>query len=185
MTFFANSGAAWPDFDNETREAGSDALRAASRLFNIFANLESGESLTITRNDVETCARDLEGVAKTYESIARRLGPAAISGVMITDEEVAEWFGPFPFVESWPRDWITGGSILIGAVFEELSHRARNLVSAIRAVEPNVKGRDLAPSVFRILAQWEALERLARFVAVVNRNKPLPGSARIEPWFRT
>jgi hypothetical protein len=172
MTFFANSGVAWPDVENETRQAGADSLRAASRLFDIFANLESGDTLSVSEDEAVFCAEALKRTANTYQRIGTELRDATVPTNVLTQSEFADWFGPFPYVEeTWLHDWSLGSSIPVGAMFRELSKRADTLAATIRDLKPDIKAWDLAPTVFRIMKQWEALERLARFVAAVNRRK--------------
>src|SRR6266566_5290793 len=112
MTFFANSGVAWPDFEKDTRDAGAGALRAASRLLQAFADLESGKTVSISEDDVEFCAEALNGAAKTYSRIAYQLRDATVSRPLLTDCELVDWFGPFYPHQPWPPEWFIGPSPL-------------------------------------------------------------------------
>lgn len=172
MTFFANSGTTWPHYDGQTRRAGTQSLEAASRLWKIFAALESGDSRNISREDIIACADQLQEAAGIYGRIGDALSNATVSGLTPAELELAALQLPYRYGED---PFFDRSSLPIGKLYLDLSQRALILASLVRTFQLSDERRpheidDLAPQVFLMMRQWEALAILGRVIAVLNRR---------------
>lgn len=177
MTFFANSGTAWPRYESETREAGGDALDAASQLWKIFSILERDRqesNQTITPEMMQNCAYKLDSASSVYRDIALQIGEEYIEGLTLADVELAA-LHPYrsgPYDEEF-MELFRGGRLSGAKLYVELAQRLAALASSVRAFEPRRQRRDLAPQIFRMMQEWERVDQLGRVIAVVNRREPL------------
>ena len=179
MTFFANTGITWPELKQETLDAGAASLQAASLLWRVFAGLEYREMSPERRElegeirkDLSACAESLRMASKIYRRVADKLQEETLSPLTPAELDLASLRAPFRYdgdplfdlYSSQPR-------ISVGALYLELSQRTANLAAAVATFEIDHGGFDLAPQVFQMMRQWEALAALGRVVAVLNRRR--------------
>lgn len=176
MTFFANSGVAWPKLQFETQNAGSASLRAASRLWSLFSVLESGDRGALQSIDIAGCARELNDASAIYHKIAADLRHVEAEPLTPAEIEVAAL--PHLPYSSYDAPWLLfpllngRRSIDIGALYLELAQRSETLSAAVRTLPFERDELDLAPWVFDMMRQWEFLSVLGRALAVLNRRPP-------------
>lgn len=181
MVFFANSGIAWPRFEEKTRHAGASSLEAAGSLWKVFAALEGGRLEGLVTDELVEVANTLEVAATTYADVAVALKGVSVKG--LTDREF-ELAGLPPrryrYHEEifWFWEVTDRRQLPIGHLYLELSRRLEILSRAVRGFEPMHERRDLAPQVFDMMAQWEMLAVLARIIAVLNRREASTGGSQ-------
>ena len=184
MTFFANSGIAWPKLEQQTREAGADSLEGGSQLWMLFARLERGAPEPGNRDAIAQAAEQLDRASNVYRSIAAQLDGQIVDGLSPSELELAAVrVRPTSYDEEWALDRLERmRHIPIAESYRELSRRLRTLASNLRAFAPNREDTDLAPSVFGMMRQWEMIASLARIIAVVSRRSNISRSGpRFDP----
>jgi hypothetical protein len=176
MTFFANSGVAWPNVELITRQAGEKALQGGSRLWQFLAGLEGrspdsrGES--DERGDRITNTELLRDAAQGYRAVIDQIDGGLVAELSLAEMELAN-IGPYPFYYyGFPYpDFDRRGPVSVRDLYNELALRLEVLASHIISFEPQRDKRDLAPQTFLLMRQWEALATLARIIAVLNRRE--------------
>src|SRR4051794_15805760 len=96
--FFANAGGALPNFEEETRQAGTKALKAASEFWQMVSDLEKTEDpidVGISSDRIAQCASGLRSAANTYANLPRIM-PMDRRLVTEFDLEVAAVGAPSP-----------------------------------------------------------------------------------------
>lgn len=180
MTFFANSGIAWPKYEEDSRRAGTMSLDAISQVWQLFASLEARSERfdgNVDGSSVSHSADSFQKAAGTYYRMADGLEDVFIDHLSGAEVELAGinlpnrrfYDGPY---SDWLGDLFSRGSIPIGRVYKELAQRAEHLSSSIRAIEIRRDNSILAPQVFQIMKQLETLAILGRIVAVLNLRRP-------------
>lgn len=87
MTFFANSGVAWPRYEEEMRQAGAKSLDAISQTWRLFADLEGRrEDVHVDTPTLFRSAESLQEASSSYSLIAGHL-----RGVIVDPITPAEW----------------------------------------------------------------------------------------------
>jgi hypothetical protein len=167
MTFFANSGAKFPNLEQPTREAGSRALRGAADLWRLFATIE-GRSDGAGEDDeriIKACIENLTRSLDIYKSIISnistedaRLSPAEMELANIGPSWEGDWYYTLP-----PWD--------LRRLYTEIVRRLEMLISQLHAFEVRLNKENLVQQVFSMMRQWETLARLGRVIAVVNRRR--------------
>ena len=178
MTFFANSGIAWVQHEEATRQAGGDTFEAVSDLWKILATLERADqegSQTVDREMIDKCAENLVKASSAYRTIASQIADTEqwIDGLSLMEFELAALYpyGYYRHDDERFSESFFAARISIKELYNELSQRLEMLTSAVRAFEPNREKRDLATQVFQMMKHWEAAARLGRAIAVLNRRE--------------
>ena len=172
MTLFANSGIAWPKFEQQTQEAGRKSLEAASSLFKVLAAVE-GKTNVVSIEELESCSRALDSAANTYALVAEQVSVDSVPTLSPSELELAA----IPihcrhYDEPFNELFLQGSNILIRDLYLELSQRAFRLSAAVRIFNPKNNAVDLAASVFQMMQLWETMAVLARVIATLGRRKP-------------
>jgi hypothetical protein len=178
MMFFANSGVAWPKLEQQTRQAGSDSLEAASHLWRFIARLERRQSEPIDLDDLLQCIEQLDRASRAYSKIASELTGEIVGGLTDSEfEAVGLRRGPYAYYDDWSlRSFLEEDvGVPIGYLYLDLSRRIELLASALRVFEPNREDRDLVPSVFGMMRQWERIATTGRIIAILNRRSATDG----------
>ena len=174
MTLFANSGVAWPNYEAETRTAGTQTLAAGAGLLRIFAAIEEHRAFEL-EGEREQCVGALTDAARTYTAVAKQLSGEAIEGLSPSELELAalpryRYYNGDTFL-----DLFVGQSrIAIAQLYAELANRAGRLASAVRVLEPRNEASDLAAQVFQMMNLWESMMIIARVIAVLGRRSSEP-----------
>ena len=172
MTFFANSGIAWPRLDQQTQEAGEKSLDAAARLFKVLAAIE-GKRFFIGSDDLDVCASELDRASSIYTEIAEGASNEYVKGLSPSEIE----FAALPLQRSYRNDpyfelFLDHGKISIKDLYRELAQRASRLSSAVKIFNPNKEPLDLAGSAFQMMQLWDSMTTLARVIATLGRRQP-------------
>ena len=180
MTFFANSGVAWPDHESETASAGTQSLEAISQIWKLLSDLESRRDGSPIPTEVGPIIEKLTGAAVVYSRIARSLEEVRPQVVSLAELELAGVQGYSFFDPGLARIFrrcLTSirlsddNELKIGYLYSELAQRSDNLARSLRLVEVSRSNLDLAPQMFQIMSQIESWSELGRVIAVVNRRK--------------
>ena len=172
MTFFANSGVAWPKFEQETREAGTESLDAASRIWKILAALEDRDGRNVEREEFTKCAKSLQHASDIYNKVAIELRYEKVASITPAELDLAALHHPYYDGNIFfYKMFIEDSDISVGRLYDELAQRTAHLAASIRAFEVERDNADLAPQAFQLMKQWEILAVLGRVVAVLNRRQ--------------
>lgn len=184
MTFFANSGVAWPKVEYLTRSAGTRSLDAASQIWKMLADLEApdADQRYPERGDLFRCAEMLESASTSYYEIADDLGNETAPRMTPAELELAAVSIPpryayYPERFFRPTDpfydlFFGEPDISVAALYHEMAQRASTLAGAIRTFDvEHDKRTDLAPQAFQMMKQWEMLATLGRIIAVLGRRR--------------
>ncbi|WP_321870688.1 hypothetical protein [Burkholderia ubonensis] len=181
MTFFANSGVAWPKVEYLTRDAGTRSLDAASQIWKLLADLEALDQRHPEQSDIFRCVQNLELASKSYYEIANLLGNEMVSSMTPAEIELAAVTIPpryayYPERFFYPNDrfydlFLGDGDISVAALYREMAQRMSALAIAIRTFDVDHDERaNLAPQAFQMMKQWEMLATLGRIIAVLGRR---------------
>jgi hypothetical protein len=179
MTFFANSGIAWPNYAVATQHAGTQSLEAFSEIWRLLAALEArgDQSVAYVDIDLTKSAKSLESAGLTYETIAQTLRNVTIAALTPAEYELA---GLTPFVvypsylDASIYSLFAGKEIRPSQLYQELAQRTNTLAAFMKAFEPKRSNPDLVPQAFQFMRQLEVLSTLGRIIAVLNQRKTPP-----------
>jgi hypothetical protein len=91
MTFFANSGVAWPNSYQSTREAGQRALEAGARLWQLLGIIEGRDPASVDGTDEQRLmiAAMLKEVSGRYREIANKeLNDSSVPGLSLAEMDL-------------------------------------------------------------------------------------------------
>jgi hypothetical protein len=185
MTFFANSGVAWPNLEKQTQEAGAKSLDAGSRIWKILAHLENRQEQHLDRREIIICAESFQRASDLYSEIAGRLRYEKVDRITPAEIDLAAvniparpyyyderfYYGDSLFYEMF----LYRSEVSLGDLYRELAQRTTHLAASLRAFEIERENEDLAPQAFQLMKQWEILATLGRVVAVINRRSSTKG----------
>jgi hypothetical protein len=182
MTFFANSGVAWPNSYQTTREAGQRALEAGAYLWHFLGILEGRDPAAPGPVDNEErliAANMLKEVSMRYYDIAdKEIGDMLVPELSPAEMELANipqqrWFDyrgtRYPYEYPYPG---IGRPVPVRELYRDLALRLQTLSSHLSSLESRQAKEDLAGQAFLLMGQWEAVAILARIIAVLNRRQP-------------
>jgi hypothetical protein len=166
VTIFANSGPKWRTTEETTTNAGTQALEAASGLWRLLAAIESGKGA----DQSKTVARAYEKVTaamELYESIVPTVDDSPLPPLSPAEFQGAALY-PYP---SHPdASFIEYSSASPQKLYRELITRLDTLRRRLNSLDLQKPKEDLAPQAFQLMQDWEALARLGRVIAVINRR---------------
>jgi hypothetical protein len=170
MTFFANSGIAWPNLEQITAEAGAKSLDGASDLWAMLSIMESPDGASFGERPegrAKDAARKFEEAAMLYSKIIDEVDDTALPEFTRGELELAA-------VENRRYDpayiFEFRGGASARDLYREIRMRLETLASGIASLDLRGKRADAAPQVFQIMRDWESLAVLGRIVAVANRR---------------
>lgn len=178
MSFFANSGVAWPQHENDTRRAGAQSLEAFSKVWHALADMERRGESTFSDVELSDTANSLQSAVQIYTQLAEEfrninldpMTPAEfdLAGLNLSMREFYDarlYLAPESFYVLFLESRIN-----LGKLYKELAQRTKNFASSLRAFEAQRSNVDLSPQVFQFMKQLEALAILGRVVAVLNQR---------------
>jgi len=180
MTFFANSGVAWPKLEQITQKAGQRSFEAASELWGVLASIEGSQADSkpdggYTAERIYRLSNSLKEVARQYREVAEQTDDRYASSLSLAEFELAAILPSgryerrlydLPYYRYFDED------VSVRDLYRELATRLEILAAQLAALEPTSREKeDLAPQVFQIMLQWEQLAVLGRLIAVMNRRK--------------
>lgn len=171
MTLFANSGVAWPKFEQQTQEAGTKSLDAASHFYKLLSLIEN-KAQFIGTDELNSCARAFDSAGKIYASVADELvHEPDVSSMSPAELELAA----LPIYRRYYEEpveelFLLRRKISIRDLYLELSQRCAQISAYVRILNPEKSSEDLASTIFQMMRLWESMSMLARAIATLSRR---------------
>lgn len=168
MTFFANSGVAWPKVEHETSQAGAEALSAASDIFSALAKIERGEDTDVAfPTTMSDAGIKLQRAIDIYKHILLTFGDRVLPPLSPAEYELASIEPYWTYDELWRPDL---GLNTAHQLYSELIMRLTAVRSRALHFPTNKPKYDVAINAFELMLEWEKAARLARVISVFNRR---------------
>lgn len=175
MTFFANSGVAWPNLQLDTAVAGQMSLEAASDMWALVAMLENPRGAVTSFNLTDRAAdagNKFKEAADQYRKIAARVDDKALPALSPAELDLASLDGDT--AREFGQDSVQSRLMPSPrSLYEQLAKRLETLASRLMGLNFQ-KADDLHPGVFKLMRDWESLTTLGRLIAVANLRPRKP-----------
>jgi hypothetical protein len=169
MTFFADAGIRWPNFEPPLRSAAIDALGGASQLYKLMQLLEVGEPDEADHLK-EQVVSSLQKAASVYNNLPKDFGDRPLREDITTNDLLEAGISPQFFFDNYPFRRTFTFLRTFRDAYGWIARDLEDAISDVRALESRGDSRLAARRAFSAMAAWEKASTLGRLLAVLNRK---------------